>query len=126
MSQVKTNPQIHQPRFEQNRQHDKYKNVPKPYMKVAESYEKMFANHLLSQMNNSVDTAEPQSQATQIYKGMLNDERAQIMAESKHALGIKDLVLDEIYPHYKRQNVNNNHQAVQMYKQAHSQGENHE
>ncbi len=43
---------------------------------------------------------------------MLDDERAKLMAKSNSGLGVKDMVLDQIYPQYKRQNQLN---AVQMY-----------
>ncbi len=109
LSQIKNTPQIH---LRQNVQQDKYKNVPKPYMQVAEGMERQFTNHLLTQMRKTVDSSEPESNAEKIYKSMLDDERANLMAKSNSGLGVKDMVLDQIYPQYKRQNQLN---AVQMY-----------
>ena len=100
MSQIESSPNIH---YKQNVEQDKYKNVPKPYMRVAEGMEAQFTNHLLGQMRKSINSTEPQSQAEKVYKSMLDDERSQMMAKSDSGLGIKDLVLNQIYPQYKKQ-----------------------
>lgn len=118
MDQVKNQVNIHSRQVNSN-QHaaDKYKNVPKDYMRVAEGMERQFTNHLLTQMQKSIDPANPDSQAENIYKSMLNDERAKLMANSNSGLGVKDLVLDQIYPQYKRTPTK---QVVQNYQQINS------
>lgn len=110
MSQIKSAPQIHMRRNVV--QQDKYKHVPKPYMQVAEGMERQFTNHLLAQMRKTVHSANPESNAERIYKSMLDDERAKLMAQSDSGLGVKDMVLDQIYPQHRRVNPRD---AVQMY-----------
>jgi Rod binding domain-containing protein len=109
LSQINNTPQIH---FKQNVQQDKYKYVPKDYMRVAEGMEAQFTNHLLAQMRKTVDSANPVGNAEKIYRSMLDDERSKLMANSTSGLGVKDMVLDQIYPQYKQLNQR---QAVQMY-----------
>lgn len=81
-------------------------------MRVAKGMEAQFTNHLLAQMRKTVDSASPVSNAEKIYKSMLDDERSKLMANSQSGLGVKDMVLDQIYPQYKQLNAR---QAVQMY-----------
>ncbi len=122
MNSIKNSPQIHHRR---NVVGDKYKNVPKPYLKVAEAMEAQFTNHLLGEMRKTVHSANPETQAEKIYKSMLDDERAQMMANSHSGLGVKDLVLDQIYPQYRQKAAVQN--AMNTYKQINSQqGENNE
>lgn len=80
---------------------DKFKNVPKPYMDFVEGMERQFTNHLLNEMRKTVHTADPETQAEKYYKSIMDDERAKIMAESDSGLGIKEIILDQIYPQYK-------------------------
>ncbi len=115
MNQVKNNPQIH---FRRNVAQDKYKNVPKDYLRVAQGMEAQFTNHLLGEMRKTIHPTNPETQAEKIYKSMLDDERAQMMAKSNSGLGVKDLVLDQIYPQYKNQPSK---QALHTYNQVNSQ-----
>lgn len=103
---------------------DKYKNVPKPYLQVAEGMESQFSNHLLSQLRKTIDKSEPTSNAERIYQSMLDDEYSKIMAKSDSGLGVKDVVLRQIYPSFERQNQV---QGIRQYNQVNShKGENHE
>ena len=99
---------------------DKYKNVPKEYLQVAEGMEEQFTNHLLGEMRKTIKSTTPESQATKVYKSLLDNERAQMMAQSNTGIGVKDLVLDQIYPKHRRVNPQ---ETVKMYKQNNSQGE---
>lgn len=115
MDQINNQPNIHFRKVSANQyKADKYKHVPKDYMRVAEGMEAQFTNHLLSQMQKTIDPANPESQAEKIYRSMQNDERAKLMAASQSGIGIKDMVLDQIYPQYKRQPAN---QVVKNYQQ---------
>jgi Rod binding domain-containing protein len=120
VSSIENIPQIHKPNIRQQHDADKYKNIPKPYMQVAEGMEEQFTNHLLGEMRKTVHSTAPDSQATKVYKSMLENERAKLMAQSSSGLGIKDLVLDQIYPKHRRVSAQN---TVKMYKQNNSQGE---
>lgn len=105
---------------------DKYKNVPKEYLEVAEGMESQFTNHLINEMRKS--TKAPSGPAESIYRSMLDAERAKLMSQTNTGLGIKDVVLKEIYPNFDKPNLGN----VKMYKEitakeVHStQGENNE
>ena len=101
----------------------KYKNVPKPYMDVAKGTEKQFISYMISQMNNSVKSENKDSSAEKYYKGLMDNERADIMANTKNGIGMKDLVLDQILPSHLKQPANIK-AAVKMYQQkADSKGE---
>lgn len=101
---------------------DKYKHVPKQYMKVAEGMESQFTNHLINEMRKSAQSSQT-GPAENIYNSMLDAERAKIMAETNSGLGIKDVVLRELYPNFDKPNIQN----VKMYKQINSgQGVDHE
>jgi Rod binding domain-containing protein len=89
-------------------------------MQVAEGMEEQFTNHLLGEMGKTVHSTVPESQATKMYKSMLENERAKLMAQSNSGIGIKDLVLDQIYPKHRRISAES---TVKMYKQNNSQGE---
>lgn len=112
MSQIKSLPNIHRPNITQ----DKYKNVPKAYMDVAEGMEAQFTNHLLTQMRKTAPSVNPESQATKVYKSLLDSERSDMMAKTSSGIGVKDLVLDQIYPTHMRQENNSLHDKIKMYK----------
>lgn len=94
---------------------DKYKGVPKPYMDFAKGQERIFTNHLLKEMRKSIQKTEEDSSAEKYYKSIRDDELARIMSESETGIGIKDVVLDQIYPQYKRVNQNA-HQAYNIHR----------
>ena len=101
----------------ESHQQDKYKNVPKEYLKVAEGMEAQFTNHLLNEMRKTVKHS-TNSPAERIYRSMLDQERAKMMAETNTGIGIKDTVLREIYPNFNKPNkANLNHyQAINSQK----------
>ena len=113
MKKVNNSTQIHFPKTQQ----DKFKNVPKPYMQVAEGMERQFTNHLLGEMRKTIDKTEARSNAERIYESMLDDERAKLMANSENGLGVKEVVLNQIYPQYKNQH---NPQGLRTYQQQNS------
>lgn len=81
--------------------HDKYAKVPKEYMRIAEGMEAQFNQMMLAQMKKTVDRANPESPASKMYESMLDEHYADIMASSD-GTGIKDLVLEQIYPGFKK------------------------
>ena len=126
MIKTNNNPKIHLPKS--TPRSDKYSNVPKPYLDVAEGMERQFTNHLLGEMRKTIEHTEPQSNAERIYQSMLDDERAKLMANSDTGLGVKETVLKRIYPGFNKQVRMN---GLQQYNQnlntnnSHK-GENHE
>jgi Rod binding domain-containing protein len=121
MNQINKLPNL--PIKQETGQTAKYKNVPKPYMDVAKGMEKQFISYMIAQMNNSVKSENKDSSAEKYYKGLMDNERADIMANTKNGIGMKDLVLDQILPSHLKQPANIK-AAVQMYQQkADSKGE---
>lgn len=92
----------------------KFKNVPKPYLDVAKGMEKQFISHMIQQMQSSVKSEKPDSAATKYYKGLMDDQRAEIMANSENGIGLKDIVLDQILPQHMKQQTNAK-DVVKMY-----------
>lgn len=97
---------------------DKYRHVPKPYLDFAQGMEERFTKHLLGEMNKTINKANPDSQANKIYNSFLDNERAKLMSESQTGLGIKDIVLDQVYPNWRNKPAQ---QALNTYQQVNSQ-----
>lgn len=95
---------------------DKYNNIPKDYLNIAESMEAQYINHMLSELDKTIIKEKPESAAEKYYKSLINTERAEIMAKSESGIGIKDLILDQIYPQHMRRTVNYK-QAINQYQQ---------
>lgn len=89
----------------QNISKNKYVGVPKEYLKIAEGMEAQYINHMLNELNKTIIQENPDSAAEQYYKSLINSERAEIMAKSENGIGLKDLILDQIYPQHMRQKI---------------------
>lgn len=77
-----------------------YQYVPSEVMDFAKSMESQFSELMLKEMQKT--TAEETSDSGQeFYNGLLTTERAKALTETG-GKGIKDLILDDIYPQYKR------------------------
>jgi len=72
--------------------------IPKPYLELAEKLEKQFYNLLLNEMEKTVEKTEPQSTAEEYYNSLLSDKHAEIFSQNPNNNGIKDLILNEVYP----------------------------
>ncbi|MCO4753888.1 MAG: rod-binding protein [Bacteriovoracaceae bacterium] len=94
----------------------KYENVPKEYMDVAQGMETQFINHMLNEMRKTVKSSEPDSSASKYYKGLVDHERAKIMATTDNGIGLKDVILDQIYPKHMRVGMPSKH-AINAYQQ---------
>ena len=97
--------------------YNKYKNIPKEYLDVAEGMEAQYINYMLNELNKTVQSERPESAAEKYYKSLINSERAEIMAKTNNGVGIKDLVLDQIYPQHMRRPVNIKQAMNQYHKQ---------
>jgi Rod binding domain-containing protein len=98
----------------------KYKNVPKPYLDVAKGMEKQFINYMVTQMRNSVKSETPESSGEKYYKSLMDNERANIISDTKNGIGLKDMILDQILPSHLKQQVHvkpNALASVKMYQQ---------
>lgn len=121
MNQINKLPNL--PIKQETGQTAKYKNVPKPYMDVAKGMEKQFISYMISQMNNSVKSENKESSAEKYYKGLMDNERANIMANTKNGIGMKDLVLDQILPAHLKQPANAQAAVKRYQHEADSKGE---
>lgn len=100
--------------------YDKYKYVPKEVMEVAEGIESQFTDHLMREMKKS--SGKELGPAENIYHSMLDSERSKMMAKTNTGIGVKDVVIRELYPQFEQKNL---HKApaeqVNMYKKINSQ-----
>ena len=87
--------------------------VPEQVNKIAENYEKQFAQFLLKEFHKSIPKGDESSTAGDIYQGWMIDKQADTIAKNDKGLGLKDLILDEIYPRKYRNEV-----AYEGFKQA--------
>lgn len=93
---------------------DPFEGIPKEYIEVAESMEAQFSNHLLQEMRKTIDKENPDGPAMNYYNSLMDNERSKIMAKGEGSLGLKKVILDQIYPEHLRQKKNH---AVKMYKE---------
>ena len=120
MSKISTAPQIQNPKIV----NEKYKNVPKPYLDVAEGMESQFTNHLLNEMRKTVHSSTPESSASRVYKSLLDQERADMMAKSDSGVGVKDVVLEQILPAHLKPSNKLVNQAYKQNLNSHRGGSN--
>lgn len=131
---TKITPHMHVPKTSQDQSgtrvhnptlitHDRYAGIPKPYMDVAQGMEAQFINHMLTELEKTVHKEKPDSQAEAYYKSLLNNERADIMAKTENGIGLKDMILDQIYPKYMRRPIANK-EALGQYQNITMNGNN--
>ncbi len=123
----KTGPEILKKRDRQNNgnvkmkqfiRKSKFENVPKQIMDVAKGMETQFAHKLFAEMRKSVKKTKPESSAERFYNSMMDYENAKTLSETT-GIGMKEVVLDQIYPNYKAKALPKNAQQVKMmYEQA--------
>lgn len=80
-----------------NKHIDTTKYIPTPYKKVAKAQESAFLKFMLDQMHKTTGS-KPKGSAGTIYRSLLNQERADLIAEQNKGLGIQNVILDQIYP----------------------------
>lgn len=97
---------------------EKYKNVPKQYLEVAKGMETQFINHMLGEMRKTVKSETPEAPGEAYYKSVLDYERSKQMADTENGVGLKDLILDQIYPKNMRNPQNTSANATQVYKKV--------
>lgn len=87
--------------------------IPDEMKKVAESYEKQFAQFLLKEFHKSIPKSQDESTAGNIYESWMINEQSDAISKNDKGIGIKDLILEEIYPRKYR-----NEQAYEGYLQS--------
>lgn len=81
------------------------RRIAKEIQDVAEGMETQFVNHLLTEMNKTVEKNEEESTAESFYQSMLNNERATAISK-KGEIGLKDLIIDQLSPMRKNNSIN--------------------
>jgi Rod binding domain-containing protein len=79
--------------------------VPDPYKKVAASMEKQFANFMLNEMNKTTGEEFGKDTGSDYYKSLLTSERSKAVSENGDGLGLKKMILDQIYPQRLRSKI---------------------
>lgn len=97
---------------------DDTRYIPEPYKNVASGMEQEFAKYMIEQMEKTVDRGTPDNQATSYYRSLTTQERSKAMAETGRGLGLKKLILDQIYPKHLRTELGYNSFEAQMKAQA--------
>ena len=104
----------------------KPREIPKVYENIAEGMESQFAKMMIDEMRKTVDKSEATSSAMDFYNSTLDTEYAQVMSKGK-GLGLKKLILDQIYPeHMRRPDIQLHPQSAQKIPTSSATGENHE
>jgi Rod binding domain-containing protein len=80
-----------------NKSIDDRKFIPKQYQDVAESMETQFAENMIKQMNQTIETTDTEDSGMDYYKSLQATERAKMMAKQNN-LGLQTVILDQIYP----------------------------
>lgn len=75
--------------------------IPKPYIDLARSMETQFINFMLKQMNKTIGRQE-QDQTSKYYHSLLSEKRAGLMSDHRRGMGIRQLILDQMYPKHLR------------------------
>jgi Rod binding domain-containing protein len=103
-------------KIQSNSPHIQKKNnddVPKEYQEIAEGMESQFVDFLFTEMQKSIQKESPDSAATNYYNSLINYERAQTAAKQPDGLGLKKVILDQIYPRQRKLlNTQNNDTIV--------------
>lgn len=92
-------------------------NIPKPYLDVARGMEQQFIKYMIEQMKKTISKAEPESSALKFYNSLLNHHQSNIMAQKNEGLGLQKVILDQIYPAYKRNQKLSSDYGVKKYKE---------
>lgn len=83
-----------------------YKNhhIPDAYIKIAEGMEQEYVKFMLKRMKGSIDKNGPESSAMNYYNSLMTTEQAKKLVQQNGGLGIKSMILDQIYPKELRMN----------------------
>ncbi|MFZ4712801.1 MAG: rod-binding protein [Bacteriovoracaceae bacterium] len=77
-------------------------DIPKEYQEIAEGMESQFVDFLFTEMGKSISKETPDSAANNYYNSLLNYERAQSASKQGEGVGLKKMILDQIYPRHAK------------------------
>ncbi len=111
-----------------NRHVDDSKYIPEEYKNFAKGMEKQFAEMMIEQMNDSVlkDEESEGNSATKYYESIMNSERADIMTTKDGGLGVQKMILEQLYPKSKRNQLTYNGYLAQKNIQQSARGDKNE
>ena len=89
-------------------------DVPKEYQEIAEGMEAQFVDFLFTEMQKSISKESPESAATNYYNSLLNYERAQNASKQGEGLGLKKMILDQIYPRQTKLHKSQMNDTIEM------------
>ena len=74
------------------------RKIPQVYDDVATGMETQFIHQMITEMKKSVPREEKLSSSQEFYENLHNYEVASEIAKSPHGIGIKEMILKQIYP----------------------------
>lgn len=80
--------------------------IPKDYKNVASGMEGQFAQFMVEQMKKTINRESEPGQAEQFYESILTQEQSKSMSDKGDGLGLKKMILDQIYPAHMRSKWN--------------------
>jgi Rod binding domain-containing protein len=85
------------------------KYIPSAFKKVAEGMEKQFLEYVLNKMKKTVPTNGQNSTEKSFYESLLTSRQAKAMSHGDDGVGIKKVILDQIYPQRLRNKITFEH-----------------
>jgi hypothetical protein len=84
---------------------DNSQYIPDPYKKVASNMEQQFADFMLTEMTKTTGEESGKDTGSDYYKSLLQGERSKAMSQNGDGLGLKKMILDQIYPQRLRSKI---------------------
>ena len=78
------------------------RHIPRAYINLAESMEAQYIEFMLDKMKSTVIKTSPNGPAMDYYESIMTKEQAKRLVRSNGNLGIKKMILDQIYPKQAR------------------------
>ena len=91
----------------------KEKYIPQSYMKAAKGMEKQFLEYMVKQMKKTVNRQKEPSTAMNYYDSVMTTEQTEALSDKDGGLGIRQMILDQIYPQHMRTEANFKQQQQQ-------------
>lgn len=82
------------------------KYIPESHIKAAKGMEKQFLEYMVQQMKKTVDKTKEPSTAMNYYDSVLTEKHTQALSDTDGGLGLREMILDQIYPEHMRTEAN--------------------
>lgn len=80
--------------------------IPDRFKDIAGSMEQQFAELMLEEMKKTVNKEEPETNAETYYNSLLQQEYAKNLTNGDDGMGLKKMILNQIYPQHLRNEIN--------------------